>query len=117
MLVARARRPGGGQLELTAVDEDSVREHAQRNQVVSPEQTWAGEIGAAGIRSRADTVVEEAAEVIAGTSPGRLDVDTRQHRPAPLVVRSVTSRGAGRSTRAGAGVQRCSGVVGGVDLV
>src|SRR5262245_12828044 len=48
VLVARARRPGRGQLELTTVDEDSVREHAQRNLVVGPEQTWACEIRAAG---------------------------------------------------------------------
>src|SRR5262249_30222383 len=80
-------------------------------------QTGAGQVGAARIRGRTDAVVEEAANVIAGTKRRDLDVDTRQHGPAPLVVRIAAERGAGRGNRAVAGGRRRAGVVGGVDLV
>src|SRR5262245_49305696 len=69
VLVARARRPGGGQIELTAVDVDRVREEAERNRVAATEQAGAGEVAAARVSGRALAVVEEAAEVIAGATP------------------------------------------------
>src|SRR5262249_21839214 len=100
VLVTRAHRPGGGQLELTAVEEDAIGDHAQRDLIIGTEQTGAGKVGAAGVRGRADAVVEEAADVIAWTKRRSLDVDTRQHGPAPLVVRKAAERGAGRGDRA-----------------
>src|SRR6185369_17635737 len=100
VLVARARRPGGRQLELTAVDEDAVGDHAERNRVAAAEQAGAVQVAAAGVSGCADAVVEVAPEVIAGASPRCLDVDARQHRPAPLVIRSTATRRAGLVNRA-----------------
>src|SRR5262249_591336 len=110
VLIATARRPGGGQLELAAIDEDAVGDHAQRNRVSAGQQAGTAQIAAARIGRRADTVVEVAAEVVAGTSPGRLDVDAGQHRPTPLVIRRVTGRGTGLIARAGASGRRCTRV-------
>src|SRR4029077_1852642 len=90
VFIAGARRPDGGQVELTAVDEDAVADHAQRHVVAAAEQAGAAQVAATRIGGRALAVIEVATEVVAGTSPGRLDVDTRQHRPAPLVIRRVT---------------------------
>src|SRR5262249_29628663 len=90
VLVTGARRPSRRQFELAAVDEDAVGDHAQRNIVAGAEQAGARQVAAARIGSRANAIVEEATEVVARTSPGRLDVDTRQYRPAPLVVRRLT---------------------------
>src|SRR5206468_2640905 len=139
VLVTGTRRPGRRQLKLTAVDENAVRDHAQRDLVVGTEQTGASQVAATRVSGRTLAVVEETAEVIARTGPGRLDVDARQHRPAPLVIRMTALRGArlgasaSRTARAWnsrdsvrplgrARVQRCLNakrivVVGGVDLV
>src|SRR4029077_5119931 len=113
VLVTRARRPGSGQLELTAVDEDAIRDHAERDRVATTEQARAAQVAAAGVSGRADAVAVEAAEVIAWAKRGRLDVDARQHRPAPLVIRIATSRGAGLRTIA-AGARNGRGPVGGL---
>src|SRR5262249_48129457 len=67
VLVPGARRPGGGQLELTTIDEDAICDHTERDLIVRTEQTGAGQVGATGIRGRADAVVEEAADMIART--------------------------------------------------
>src|SRR6267142_6444328 len=75
VLPARARRPSRRQLELAAIDEDAIGDHAQRNRVATAEQAGAAQVAAACIGSRADAVVEVATEVIAGAGPGRLDVD------------------------------------------
>src|SRR5262249_14507423 len=75
VLVARARRPGCGQLELTAVDEDRIRDHAERNPIATVEQARAGQVAAAGVCGRALAIVEEATEVVAWAGPGCLDVD------------------------------------------
>ena len=95
VLVAKARRPGGGQLKLTAIDEDRIGDHAERDLIAAAEQTRTGQVVAARVSGRTDAVVEVAAEVIAGAKPGRLDVDARQHRPAPLVIRIAALRRAG----------------------
>src|SRR5262249_6109495 len=117
VLPAAARRPGRCQLELTAVDEHAVGDHAERDRIAGAEQTGTAQVAAARIGGRADAVVEVATEVVARTGPGRLDVDTRQHRPAPLVVRRGASRGASRGTWAGASRRSRTRVVGRVDLV
>src|SRR5262249_49946784 len=75
VLVARARRPGRGQLELAAVDEDAIGIHAQRNHVAAAEQARAGQVAAARVSGGADAIVEVATEVVARASPGCLDVD------------------------------------------
>src|SRR5262249_57341908 len=92
VLPTRACRPGGGQLELTAVDEDAIGDHPERNRVAGAEQARAVQVAAASVSARADAVVEVTAAAVAGTSPGCLDVDTRQHRPAPLVIRIAAVR-------------------------
>src|SRR5262245_33486458 len=78
VFIAGTRRPGSRQLKLTAVDEDAIGEHAQRDLVVSAEQARAAHAGAGRISGRADAIAEVATEVVARTGPGRLDVDTRQ---------------------------------------
>src|SRR5262245_11937774 len=119
VLPARARRPGSRQLKLTPIDVDPIRDHAERNLVVAAEQAGAAQVAAAGLGGRADTVVEVTAEGIAGAKPGRFDVDAREHRPAPLVIRIVALRGprlrASGTTRARN--TGSSGVVGRIDLV
>src|SRR5262245_25117082 len=117
VLVAEARRPGCGQLQLrqrTSIGVDRIRDETERDRVATTEQARAVQLTATGIGRRADAVVEEAAEVIAGTGPGRLDVDAREHRPAPLVVRKAALRRAGLRARRAAGRTR---IVSRVDLV
>ena len=75
VLVAKARRPGSGELKLTAIDVDRIRDHAKCHGVAAAEQAGARQVEAAGVSGRALAVVEVAAEVITGTRPGRLDVD------------------------------------------
>src|SRR5262245_33418415 len=74
VLIAPARRPGGGQLKLATVDEDRIRDHAQRHLVAGAEQAGAAQVVAASVGARALAVVEVAAEVIAGAEPRRPDV-------------------------------------------
>src|SRR5262249_24126976 len=109
VLIAEARRPGCGQLQLTAIEVDRIGNEAERDRVVGAEQAWTVQVGAAGVSGRALAVVEEAAEMIARTGPWRLDVDAREHRPAPLVV------GIAALTRPGLRATRR--IVGRVDLV
>src|SRR5262249_29784633 len=44
VLVAAARRPGGGQIELTAIEIDPIRDEAERDRVAAAEQAGAGEV-------------------------------------------------------------------------
>src|SRR5262249_46149268 len=120
VLVAAARRPRGGQIELTAIEVDRIREHAKRHGVAGTEQAGAGQVVAARVSARALAVVEEAAEVIARTGPGRLDVDAREHRPTPLVIRIETLACSDlRASRAAdlTGYTVVARVVGRIDLV
>src|SRR5207247_7119612 len=55
VLVAEARRPGGGQLQLTAIEVDRIRDEAERDRVAAAEQARTGEVAAAGIGHRADS--------------------------------------------------------------
>src|SRR6185436_15409508 len=97
-----------------------IRDHAERHRVAAAEQAGTRQVAAARICGRADAIAEEAAEVIARSGPRRLDVDTRQHGPAPLVVgiaaltraRLRTGRAADRP---GHGI--VASIVSGVDLV
>ena len=74
-LVTSACRPSCGQLQLTAVDVDCIRDEAERERVVGAENASAGVGVTGGVGGHADAVVEVAAEVIAGTEPRRLDID------------------------------------------
>src|SRR5262249_44351163 len=74
VLVARARRPGCGQLQLTTIDVDRIGDEAERDLVATAEDVRTGGLAAARICGSADAIVEVAAEVIAGPGPGRLDI-------------------------------------------
>ena len=77
------------------VDVDGIRDDAECEVVAAFVQRRVAQVVAGGMGERADAVGAVHADEVAGRDPGRLDLEARIDRPAPLVGRMIAEGGAG----------------------